>query len=201
MTKIILLNGAPGSGKDTFAKMLEDVYAERGQQAFTVNIAKPLRRMASVVSPVPMNSHDDYERWKNAKLDANGKPDSTAPNGRDVLVALGDCVRELYGDAVFAYSTIREMYDRIGFASGGYDACIVSDLGLDQEAQAFVSTFGKQSVHIVRLWRDGHNFFDDCRYHVYNANWNIHEIKNRYDLFLFSVQARVLVDKLHGRDA
>lgn len=153
--KVLLLNGPPGSGKDTAAKMLAE--GLRGQVFF---FASPLKTMTHAAFGVPWmaNRPDLFESQKD---DPNQGP-APGVTWRQAYIAMSErYVKPLLGIDYFGRvlaETIAEFAQENG---EDVQLAIVADSGFREEAEAL-----KKAGHELARFgisRDGCSFSNDSR--------------------------------------
>ena len=154
MTKIILLNGPSGSGKDTLADAIEDYRTKK------IKFAEPLRRL--VIAALNLDNTDQAGIW----LEHNKNVPNDSLMGmtpREYMIWMSEkCYKPRFGKAVFG----RIAVDRIRVFDSIYDIFTVSDSGFDSEAQVLVDEFGSNNIMLVHLHRDGCTFMNDSRSYI-----------------------------------
>lgn len=144
---LILLNGPPGSGKDTIANYVQKTFGFEHYRFKT-----PLWAMFQVVHRL---SNDDLIKYTQT-------PEKDIPqsifNGntpRQELIKLGEGLKGIYGQDFFGN------YLRDSFKGSFSNLGIVSDAGFDGEVLPLVQAC--KNVHLIRVVRDGHDFSTDSR--------------------------------------
>jgi hypothetical protein len=166
--KVILINGPPGSGKDTataFAKAAIDGKPSRGKfvghDVAHLKFADPLKAAAHVLYGIP-HSADYYEKefgyeWKN-----NPQPEFFGLIPRSVYISLSEEYAKEKGGASF-FGKIAARRIRLDKRN---DVFIFSDSGFADEAIPVIREVGIDNVLLISLERSGHNFAGDSRGYI-----------------------------------
>lgn len=155
MSKIVLLNGPAGSGKDTIAqKMIAFGYEQ-------CEFKESLFEIAYKVSGVcPFVWHSRYEDrvLKETPWEALG-----GLTQRELLIKISEeWVKPVFGEDHFG--KLAEI-SAGGLIEKGYDV-VFSDSGFQEESGALIDSFGTRNVILIRLIRDGYTFDGDSRSYI-----------------------------------
>lgn len=155
---IILINGAPGAGKDTAAHHLASVLPN----ARVVKFAEPIKRAATAIycggDRELFNQFDTFEE--------KGVPHDQflGMTPRQVQIDISEKFLKLQHDeTVFGKllaSEIKSLYDK------GFRNFLVSDSGFVPEAEELARHFGQKCIKLIRVHREGHDFGSDSRSHI-----------------------------------
>lgn len=163
--KIIIFNGPPRSGKDTFADKLEHVYENKWFNSDVIFIAMRESFKDSLVHLVLdfYNIHEDewddrYEHSKEEPWDALG-----GRSQREALIDMSENkIKPMFGNDFFGKAAARKL--QTGSDSDGDGRLyIFSDGGFVEEIQPLIDKFGKENILIIRLHREGFDFSNDSR--------------------------------------
>lgn len=157
MKKLVLVNGAPGAGKDEVGKWFDTVlgYSQ-------LKLTNPMDNFISDL--IPSEYHFDTYRndrnFKELKVFAGG-----TMSMRDVLIKLSEeFVKPVFGEDAFGVSCGRllNLINRIDKNSEGV---VITDCGFQKEVEAVVeeSKLCKNDIALIRVLRDGCDFSNDSR--------------------------------------
>lgn len=156
MTKIILFNGPPGSGKDTIASMVQTQL----KGAEIVKFAAPLKTVA-----LHLYCGGDSRLFHEFDLDQEKKisPSNVflGKTCRQVQIDISEqYMKPMHGQDVFG-KFLAATLERKVEAGDGNEIFLVSDSGFKPEAEVLIEQFGSQNVMLVRIHRDGFIFDKD----------------------------------------
>lgn len=187
MTKIILFNGPPGSGKDTAADMAYEetdlVPLLKKSVKFAKAVKESVHQMLDLVDPNGMPySHDFFESAKNEKMAA-----FRGFSPRETYIWYSEEVmKPRYGTAIFG----EILADQIGPGSQKM-AVFVSDSGFREEAEVLLDRYGVPAVTLVRMHRTGCNFDKDSRSYLDLSDWGVETFDIRNDGTLEQLQFEI----------
>lgn len=157
--KIFLLNGPPGSGKDTAAEHLEKSY----QNAKLVKFATPLKLAAAAIyfggDMEEFKKHDTYEEKGKPKQVFFGK------TCREVQIAISEEFLKIFHDEKIFGKILSNEILRLN-EKEGINTFFVSDSGFREEAEVLVQIFGHRNVNLIRIKREGYTFEGDSRDYI-----------------------------------
>lgn len=150
MTKIILFNGPPGSGKDTYAMMIQSELNGRGE---IVKFASPLKTVA-----MHLYCGGDSRLFHEYDLDQEKKvtpsPVFLGKTCRQVQIDISEeYMKPMHGQQVFGKLLAQNLEQKTE-AGDGTEVFLVSDSGFRPEAEVLVEQFGPQNVMLVRIHRE-----------------------------------------------
>lgn len=159
MTKIILVNGPPGSGKDTIGWDImewinDNAYPMMGYISIE-KLALPLRKIVFALAEGEL----DIEQDKDKQVMFGG----LTPR-KIMQSASEDWLKRLAGPNVFAellsqrIDTHYVIYDHIE-----HHYVVVTDCGFQTEVDYIVDKYGEDNVYLIRMMREGCNFIGDTR--------------------------------------
>lgn len=163
--KIILINGAPESGKDVIAdEIVCQLKQTTHHKPIKVMMKTKLFDAAIKTSGVPVKEWErHYERdlkevpWD--KLVVNGNPVSP----RQYLIHISETVmKPLFGDRVFGLAAKNHL---ISLNDKGYDMFVFSDSGFESEVMPLLDIC--DDILLVHLHREGKTFAGDSRSFIY----------------------------------
>lgn len=157
MTKIVFLNGPPGSGKDEAASYLEQVGPFPTDR---FKFADPLRRMvpeAFGLSPKEWITYiEGSEKDKPQERLLGWTPRKLQ------IMASQDWLKPAFGKDFLGKVAAKKLQD----TSVPLEMAVFSDCGFIEETEAVVKEFGVGNCTLVRLYRRGCNFDGDSRYYL-----------------------------------
>lgn len=177
---IILLNGAPRSGKDTAAKFIKK-YGYR-----EVKMSAPLK--SAVPALFNLTGHDMV------KLEDTKDEESHLLSGnsyRKIQIALSETLmKPLCGDTIFGDLMVRKIN---GLANKNI---VISDIGFEDEVHPLIYAFGYKNLALVQIIRPGKTFENDSRTLLRSKGFLYHTvINNEYDLEMYEIQIRRMMQK------
>lgn len=158
--QILLLNGAPRSGKDTVAKMLKDAASS---SVHLEKFALPMKLSVPLIYGVPR------EKWEK-ELDTERNKDMACSDffgktPREVQIALSeDFLKPMHGKKIFGELLGRRLKGLQGRSM--LECVVISDSGFYDEAKEIINMFGADRVQLWRIHREGYDFKGDSRSHV-----------------------------------
>lgn len=155
--KILLLNGAPRSGKDTVAHMLKNAASS---SVHLEKFALPMKLSIPLIYGVPR------DKWEKELDTARNKDlactDFFGKTPREVQIALSeDYLKPMHGKTIFGELLARRLQSVAN--RGMLECAVVSDSGFYHEAKEIIDTFGADNVQLWRVLRQGHTFEGDSR--------------------------------------
>lgn len=197
MTKIILINGPAGSGKDTVANSLHHFVTKRCE---TVKFAAPLKTLATALY-CQGDSRKFYEFDHDQKRKNEPSPVFFGKTCREVQIGISEVfLKKFHSETIFGdilASTIEAK------SQEGVEAFFVSDSGFKPEAQVLIEQFGPQNILLLRLHREGHTYEGDSRDYVYLDEEEVesHDITNKTgDVNVTIHKAAEIVNKFLNRE-
>ena len=171
MTKIVLFNGPPSSGKDTLASQL----VNRIPKSLLVKFAAPLKKLA-------MHMYCDSDSQKFHQFDLPDEKNKPSPvflgkSCRQVQIDISEVyMKPMHGEDVFGKFLVKS----IDKETENYDNFFVSDSGFRPEAEVLINEYGPQNVLLIRLIRDGKTYEGDSRNYIYLDDLDVesHDIEN-----------------------
>ena len=158
--KILLLNGAPRSGKDTVAKMLKNASSS---SVHLEKFALPMKLSVPLIYGVPRDKwEDELDTERNKDLACT---DFFGKTPREVQIALSeDFLKPMHGKKIFGELLARRLKGLEGRSM--LECVVVSDSGFYDEAKEIIDLFGVDRVQLWRIHREGCDFKSDSRSHV-----------------------------------
>lgn len=170
MTKIILFNGPPRSGKDTLAAMLQGELSASKAMLFTSveKFAAPLKRTACSI--YCNGNTQEWYKYDSAELKDTPSDNFFGKTPREVQIAISEqYMKPVHGEAVFGKMLVKNIKRALVTAEGTkppYDGFLISDSGFRQEAEELIKEFGAENVILVRLVREGFTYEGDSRDYI-----------------------------------
>ena len=154
--KFILLNGPPGSGKDTVASHLIPYLK------FThLKFATPIKRMVAALLQCDQRALEQTKDEPNRMLryeDSAVRRDDTP---RRLLIALSEeLLKPRYGASYFGNA----LWTEATISSG--KLFVVSDCGFSEEVGRLVNSAGHSNCLLIRIHREGCDFVNDSRSYI-----------------------------------
>jgi hypothetical protein len=163
--KVLILNGPPGCGKDTIAKLLckmAPVLQGEFKEVLYEETAKLLRSIGSSFSDDPKDysiTTSDVRR-SNEDRDSKEQPFVGGLSVRRWLQITSEMVvKKDKGQDYFGVAAADLWHSK------GTDH-VISDGGFIEEVDAVVDRFGVENVHVLRLYRAGFEFGTDTRKYI-----------------------------------
>lgn len=181
MAHVILLNGAPGCGKDTLANYL----MANGTAQRKLSFKAPMFEiaMAMLGRDVFYEYMEAYNDRARKEIPFTGTPGMTP---REFMIYISEkCIKPVFGNDYFG----KRLVESIGDAT-----CVVSDCGFAKEIHPILKA-GHQ-VTLIRLHRQGFTFDGDSRSHIYLTPWNHGKEYTEHDVFLFDGEIKSAVETI-----
>lgn len=154
MSKVIILNGPAGSGKDAITKYVCNNLGNYMQAEFK----EPL--YSHVAQAIGM----DYDEFRNHYQDREWKesPQYNGHSVRDLMIHTSEnYLKPVFGDDYFGHNLVKRLQSHQRWFTGDF---IISDGGFSSELEAVVA--GGFEVVLIHLHRDGCSFAGDSRNYV-----------------------------------
>lgn len=167
--KVFILNGPPGCGKDTIARMfckVAPVLQGEFKEILYAETAELLNRIADQFHAKRDYVHftADYVRRQNENRNLKEKPWIGGLSVRRWLQITSEMVvKKDHGPDYFGRTAADFWY-------GKRIHHVVSDGGFIDEINAVVDKFGQDSVYLIRLRRKGFDFGTDTRTYITGSN-------------------------------
>lgn len=178
-TRIVILNGPRGSGKDAIAEALANKFTDM----FHIKFSDLLK---TVVADSVGADREVLDTPEMKLLPIKGDKSFV-----DLQIELFQFLKETYGPAVLGKFMVKQIH----FVEKGMDpfleamTVISSDGGRREEIEEVAREFGADKVLIIQLYRDGKTFIGDIRTYVEIPGIQIMQIRN--DSTLEEVVSRV----------
>lgn len=152
MKKIILLNGAPCSGKDFGADFIVNNFKGARKDKF----ARVLKERTHALYGFPSRGHDYYEDIKDEP-----SKDFYGLTPRQAYINVSEMYfKPVHGNSIFG-DILADELDKYP-----WEIVVISDSGFVEEAQVLINKYGKENVILIQIERDGSNFNNDSRSYI-----------------------------------
>jgi hypothetical protein len=158
MRKVIVLNGAPSSGKDTIANFFRERLRFSHQE-----VKQELFDVALAISGI--DRVEWFIRYDDRTFNTKEKPwdKLLGLSQREYLIKISEeWMKPVFGSDIFG----KKAGQRIMASSHVGGEFIFSDGGFQDELDAMSREIGTDNILLVRLHRDGCNFKNDSRSHL-----------------------------------
>jgi hypothetical protein len=164
--KVLILNGPPGCGKDTIAKLLCEMAPVLQGEFKELLYEETAKLLSSIVWSVDTGANlvtAQEVREQNEDRETKEEPLLGGLSVRRWLQITSEMVvKKDRGQDYFGVAS----------ADLWHSKCtdhVISDGGFIEEVNAVVNRFGAQNVDVIRLHRDGFEFGTDTRGHLWNV--------------------------------
>lgn len=154
---ILILNAPPFAGKDTIANVLADEYGFIRHE-----FKKPLLDIAIAITQLEEEEFFDIYNDRNFKEQQSAKFLNLSPRDLMILISEKMC-KPNFGKDYFGKLAVNSLKRSIELTGGNLH--VFSDGGFLEEVLPLAETFGKDSVKVVRFYRenDRKDFGSDSR--------------------------------------
>lgn len=190
MTKVIVLNGPPQSGKDTIVKYLINNWPDVFER---LKFATPLKEACHVLCG-EASGHEDFEVTKDEPCNF-----FFGVSPREFYIDIGEYVKRRYTQEFFGMVFLRR-YRWLGVEQSK-KVVLITDCGFGQELEPLIRYFENENMCLIRIRREGRGFEGDSRgyisgvlereYDVDNPNDNFAKF---YDNLMIVLRKEVLLD-------
>lgn len=171
MTKVLLINGAPRSGKDAAGEELVRLLADSGINAKVFKFATALKvathgtffGLQGLLDSNPGDLVTDPASFEDEKDQEHELFYGKTP--REAYIAVSELLcKPLFGEEFFGEVLAQQIQREADDKKTPYlDVAIVTDSGFAPEAKPIIRKFGRDNVGLIRLSRTGTSFKGDSR--------------------------------------
>lgn len=155
--KVIILNGAPSSGKDTIAKLFSDMLGFEHME-----VKAELFKIALQLSGI--SEEDWFDRYDDRENNLKEQPWDRLGglSQREFLIKISEeWMKPVFGNHIFG----KKAADSVMLLNNDSEA-VFSDGGFQDELNAMSNELGEDNILLVRLHRKGCSFDGDSRSHL-----------------------------------
>lgn len=154
---VIILNGPPGSGKDTIADYLEFI-SPTSPITTHRRMKDTLFIQALALSQIP--EKEWFDRYEDRRLKEQPWDKLGGLSVREFMIKVSEeYVKPIFGEDFYG----RQVSDVCKDAVASGESVVFSDGGFESEFDFIINTVGKENVILVQLYRDGCSFDSDSR--------------------------------------
>lgn len=153
--KVVLINGPPGSGKDTLGRAIQAGVSNR--KVYVTKFARYLKEATHRLYGLHDIAHDHFEDRKDVPL-----PVFRGISPRDAYIGMSEkYMKPMHGDDIFGRILVEalEKEDLIQNAT----LIVVTDSGFVSEAEVMLNRFGPTRIQVVQMIREGCTYANDSR--------------------------------------
>lgn len=168
MSKIILLNGPPSSGKDTAAKHIRYWYNHEcsvelpGRQLCALDrMSLPIKRAFAGTMGLPITEDGIVEPWESSK---NTIIPEFGVSYRQWQIDFSETFLKRYNITIFGMLLSARIRRR--FEKNIANLLVIPDCGFDIEIATLYSDFNPDDILLIRCHRPGFTFLGDSRSYV-----------------------------------
>jgi len=181
---IILLNGPPGSGKDTAAEYI--TLALGNSKVHHDKLSRPMKASLQKIFNFNISEMRALEAYKE---DSNG-PEYADMSYREMQISMFNYLGAAYGPDILGRLFVRRNRDNAKRHT------VISDSGFNAEIKPILESNIYGGVGLIRLNRDGCDYEEDIRERIEETGIKYYEdINNQYDLEMFQAQIRKVLRK------
>lgn len=174
MTKIILLNGPAGSGKDTAFELLKKEFSSSIDYDFKMKkLAQPLKWVICQLFDLPLT---DAEDKKDEARDV-----TYGFTLRELFIWMSEeVIKPKFGVDFFGKMLANQLKEEQLFPDSGdrETVYVITDCGFPEEAAPIVEAFGEENILLLELHREGTTFEGDSRRYVMSELSQKHDVAN-----------------------
>lgn len=192
MLKIVCINGAPGTGKDTVGGMLVAKHLEI-KNTGGVKIMKMAHPLDHIAQKLIGATNGEYKLLREEQKDRVLTEFNMKVSLRRLLINISEkLIKPNMGKVWFA----QQCADKIRSLKNMVSVVFITDCGFQYEFDHFKESVSDIAyVRLINLQRDGHTFEDDSRENVSDGddtivihnNGSLDELNQMLDLEMFNV--------------
>lgn len=157
--KIVIFNGPPRSGKDTFADMLEEHYDVYNNGFFVYRDSFKDELIRLVLNYYEIDKREWNDRYEHSKEEPWDKLGGLSQ--REALIDMSEVkIKPLLGKDYFGKAAAQGL---ILYEDEDNNVGVFSDGGFEEEIHPIIDKVGIENVLIFRLHRPDHDFTGDSR--------------------------------------
>ena len=164
--KVIILNGPPGSGKDTIAD------AMKSERVAHLEVKAKLFSQAIEMSGI--RSYHWFPRYYDRKLKETPWDLLGGLSQREFLIKISEeWVKPIFGKNYYGVVAGKAAENELLYGNN----VVFSDGGFQEEFDTIKSIVGDENILLVRLHREGTSWEGDSRGYLKNSDWEV-DIEN-----------------------
>ena len=168
-TKLILIAGAPRSGKDTLARLLYPVFQQEGLTSFMFVISDTLKAATHWAYDTPKKNINAYEECKDKPHD-----DFLGETPRNAYIDHAErYMKPKHGMDVYAQFMVKKIERSIEsrkVRNQNNAVYFLPGVGFQEEIDVIIKAFGEKNVLLIKLERAGTDFKLDSRGPVHHID-------------------------------
>jgi hypothetical protein len=181
---IILLNGPPGSGKDTAAEFI--ILALGNSKVHHDKLSKPLKSSLRTIFNFSITEMRALEAYK----DHSNGPEYGDLSWRQMQIEMFKSLEASYGPRVLGHLFVRRNRDNAKRHT------VISDAGRTIEIQPIIESNPFDQIGCIHLSRPECDYSNDIREYIDTKDiGHVEDVNNKYDLELFKAQIRKVLRK------
>jgi len=186
--KVTILNGPPRSGKNTLADGVQD--SNLRQLSFAAPIKNALKAFFNLTP-------EEFRKFDNELKDIVQERLFGMSWRQWCMKFSEEFIKPNLGKRVFGDLLTHNIEQLSKDEEFPVTEFIISDSGFDEEVKPLIEKFGKDSITIIKLKRDGCSFAGDTRFYLDSQGLGVNEVWiENSELDKFLEDGRILVDKI-----
>lgn len=165
--KVIILNGPPGSGKDTIARHMAQEWTYPGFRWMEVKA----RLFEQALGVSGISDMEWFERYKDRELKETPWDKLAGLSQREFMIKISEeWVKPVFGKDYYGVQAGEAALKYINLGTN----VVFSDGGFQEEFDTIKSIVGKNNILLVKLFRDGTSWKGDSRSYLKNNDWEVY---------------------------